>query len=222
MPEAITRPAVETTPLPLLKPAPSNPREIKDERFQNLVQSIETAPEFLWRRPVLAMADGTVYAGNMRFRAAEHLGLESIPAIREDIPEQLAKERALRDNAQWGEWAEDDLAAMLEALRSDGTAMDLLGFDERELQKLLNSLDHQGGLTDPDEVPELPEESTSMASAPPPGPSFVFRRDLDGLATLLPPSAARLRAWPSTPMLPAVVCRSSGRRGLSHQHPSMP
>ncbi|MCA9644974.1 MAG: ParB N-terminal domain-containing protein, partial [Myxococcales bacterium] len=133
MPEAPTHPSVEATPLSLLKPAPWNPRKIRDERFQNLVQSIKADPEFLWRRPVLAMADGTIYAGNMRYRAAEHLGLETIPAIREDIPEQLAKERAFRDNAQWGEWVEEDLASMLEALRIDGAAMDLLGFDEREL-----------------------------------------------------------------------------------------
>lgn len=39
----------------------------------------------------------------MRYRAVLHLGLETVPAILEDIPESLAKERALRDNAQWGE-----------------------------------------------------------------------------------------------------------------------
>ena len=85
-----------------LTPAPWNPRTIKDERFANLCRSIEADPEFLNHRPVLAMADGTIYAGNMRYRAAQHLGMETIPAIVEDIPEQLAKERALRDNAQWG------------------------------------------------------------------------------------------------------------------------
>ncbi len=35
------------------------------------------------------------------------------------MPEQLAKERALRDNAQWGEWQEDELAeALVEALEA--------------------------------------------------------------------------------------------------------
>jgi hypothetical protein len=53
-------------PLVALTPAPWNPRSIKDERFQNLCRSIEADPEFLWRRPILAQADGTIYAGNQR------------------------------------------------------------------------------------------------------------------------------------------------------------
>ena len=97
-------PAAEAVLLDRLTPAPWNPRTIKDERFQNLVRSIQADPDFLWRRPILAMADGTIYAGNMRYRAAQRLGMATVPAIIEDIPEQLAKERALRDNRQWGDW----------------------------------------------------------------------------------------------------------------------
>jgi len=146
------------TPLAALQPAPWNPRTISDERFQNLCRSIATDPEFLWRRPVLAQADGTIYAGNMRYRAAEHLGMATIAAVIEDIPDQLARERALRDNAQWGEWEDDELAALLASLRDEGSEVDLLGIGERELQQLLDRLDRQGDLTDPDDVPELPEE----------------------------------------------------------------
>ena len=68
------RSSVEVTavPLHLLQPAPWNPRVIKEARFQNLCGSIQADPEFLWRRPILAQADGTIYAGNMRYRAAQH------------------------------------------------------------------------------------------------------------------------------------------------------
>ncbi len=83
--------APRAVPLELLRPAPWNPRTIKDDRFQNLCRSIEADPEFLWRRPILAMADGTIYAGNMRFRAVQHLGMETVPALIEDVPESLAK-----------------------------------------------------------------------------------------------------------------------------------
>ena len=65
-------PVPEATPLAALHPAEWNPRDIRDERFQNLCRSIEADPEFLWRRPVLAQTDGTIYAGNMRFRAAQN------------------------------------------------------------------------------------------------------------------------------------------------------
>src|SRR3990172_6695373 len=141
-----------------LTPAPWNPRSISDQRFQNLCRSLEQDPDFLQLRPVLATKDGTVFAGNMRLRAAIHLGWETVPAILVDIPEQLAKERAMRDNAQWGEWEEDDLAALLEELKVSGSDLDLLGFDERDLRNLLNRLSNEGGLTDPDDVPPPPDE----------------------------------------------------------------
>ena len=133
-------PAVAAVPLDRLHPAPWNPRTIKDERFQNLVRSIQADPDFLWRRPILATADGTIYAGNMRYRGAQHLGMATVPAIVEDIPEQLAKERALRDNHQWGEWQDDGLAELVFGLRSDGADLALLGFTEKELAKLLDEV----------------------------------------------------------------------------------
>ena len=134
----------KAVPLDRLHPAGWNPRTINDARFQNLVRSVEADPEFLWRRPVLATADGTIYAGNMRFRAAQHLGLEAVPAIVEDIPQQLAKERALRDNHQWGEWQEDLLGEMVSGLAEMGSPLELLGFTEDALAALLGATEATG------------------------------------------------------------------------------
>ena len=99
--------AAVAVPLVELHPAPWNPRSITEGRFQNLCDSIQADPDFLWCHPVLAQADGTIYAGNMRYRAAQALGMETVPAVVEDVSDRLARERALRDNAQWGEWEED-------------------------------------------------------------------------------------------------------------------
>lgn len=155
--------AASSTPLEMLKPAPWNPRTIKDERFQNLVRSIEADPEFLWRRPILAAADGTIYAGNMRYRAAVHLGMDAVPAVVEEVDEKLAKERALRDNAQWGDWQEDQLAEMVFGLKADGSDIDLLGIETKDLERLL-SLAGTGseGLSDPDDVPEAPNNPVTQ------------------------------------------------------------
>lgn len=139
MPKADT-PIAQDVLLDRLTPAPWNPRTIRDERFKNLCRSIETDPEFMRLRPVLATTDGTIYAGNMRYRAAQHLGWKSVPAILADIPEQLAKERALRDNAQWGEWQDDELAQMLYELSESGSDVDLLGFDEKALKKIMDEV----------------------------------------------------------------------------------
>jgi len=155
----LTEPKVAAVPLAKLKPADWNPRTIRDVRFQNLCQSIEADPEFLWRRPILATADGTIYAGNMRYRAASHLGMKTVPAIVEDVPERLAKERALRDNAQWGDWNDDQLAEMVYGLAADGADVKLLGIEDDELARLLGMVGVGGteGLTDPDEIPEQVE-----------------------------------------------------------------
>lgn len=130
----------ERVPLARLKPADWNPRLILDERFKNLCRSIEADPEFLTLRPILATLDGTIFAGNMRYRAVQHLKWPDVPAILEDIPEQLAKERALRDNGSWGEWQDDDLAALIYELSESGSNLDLLGFEQSEIDRLLDSV----------------------------------------------------------------------------------
>lgn len=126
-----------------LKPAPWNPRTISDERFSNLCRSIEADPQFLWLRPVLANKGGIIYGGNMRYRAARHLGITKIPAIVVDIPDELARERAMRDNGSWGEWQKDDLSELLKEMEAQGSALDILGFNQGELDALLGNLAQQ-------------------------------------------------------------------------------
>tara|TARA_R100001530_G_C4306339_1_gene151779 strand:+ start:39 stop:620 length:582 start_codon:yes stop_codon:yes gene_type:complete len=130
-------------PLSKLKPAEWNPRLIKDERFKNLCKSIENDPEFMKLRPILATKDGTIYAGNMRYRAVQHLGWTEVDAELTDIPEKLAKERAIKDNNQFGEW-DDNLATFLDELEKEGIDLDQLGLDEPVAQ-ILDSFDLPDG-----------------------------------------------------------------------------
>jgi len=154
-------------PLTELHPIEWNPRTIRTDRFQNLCQSVQADPEFLRLRPVLAQSDGAIYAGNMRYRAAEHLKLRDIWAVIEDVPDKLAKERAIRDNQQWGEWQEDQLSELLAGLHEQGSALDILGFEDTELNKLLSSV----GLAEPETdrfaewqgMPEYESEDQSAA-----------------------------------------------------------
>lgn len=141
---------MERVPIGRLKPAPWNPRLIKDSRFKNLCKSLQADPDFMERRPILASSDGTIYGGNMRWRAAQHIGWETVPAIIDDIPEHLAKERALKDNNQFGEWQDQELAEVLVELQMGDSDLNLLGFDDKELHRLLDSV---GALGEPDFVP---------------------------------------------------------------------
>jgi DNA modification methylase len=134
---------IERVALDSLKPAEWNPRTIKDARFKELCKSLAADPDFMESRPILATADGTIYAGNMRYRAAAFLKWPDVPAVIADIPEQLAKERALRDNNAWGEWQDDQLAEMVYDLKEMGSDLSLLGFEPVRMEELL-ALSGQG------------------------------------------------------------------------------
>lgn len=148
---AAARPRAVMTKIKALTPAPWNPRTISKERFENLKRAIKRDPEMLWHRPVLAIRDGTVYAGNMRLRAATALGMTEVPAIVEPITLEQARERALRDNGSWGEYDEQALAEMLARMEPDGR--ELVGFDDDELERLLATV--QGDSAIPDEDIDL-------------------------------------------------------------------
>lgn len=149
-----------------LTPAPWNPRTISEPRFKNLCASLEADPDFLWRRPLLANIDGIVMAGNMRLRAAQHLGWTDIPAIVEDVPDVLAKERGLKDNGSWGDWQEDELAAMLWELSQENADLTLVGFDDKELKQLLDSVGGTDVPPDPREYDESVENEVKWIVCP--------------------------------------------------------
>lgn len=121
-----------------LHPAAWNPKFIRRDRLDNLKASIEADPQMLWRRPILATEDGTIYAGNQRYRACVELGWKMVPAILTPVPEELARQRLLRDNRQWGEWSDEQLQALIRELAdSDAESVGSIGFTEQELAMVL-------------------------------------------------------------------------------------
>jgi hypothetical protein len=87
---------------------------------------------------------------NQRYRAAQALGWKTIPTLFVDLDPQRARIWALRDNNSWGEWDESLLAELLAELAADGVELALVGFDSREIDRLL------AGFTadkDPDDLP---------------------------------------------------------------------
>lgn len=138
-----------------LRPAPHNPRTIDKARFEQLKRSLLADPEMLEARPVIALPNGEIVAGNMRWRAAEALGWPTIPTIYADLDERRAREWLVRDNNGFGTWQEDDLAELLYGLKESGSDLDLLGFESAELDRLLASVSDVGfpELSDADRGP---------------------------------------------------------------------
>ena|SRR5215467_1203940 len=132
--------SVQLVPIDSLTPSPHNPRKIERARFDQLKRSLAADELMLQARPVIALPDGTIVAGNMRWRAAVELGWSKIPCVTVDLDRERARVWMLRDNQAYGEWDQPPLAALLAELRDASIDLDLTGFDERELQRLLGEL----------------------------------------------------------------------------------
>lgn len=87
-----------------IKTNPNNPRLIKDEKFNKLVQSIKDFPEMLEKRPIVVNTDMIVLGGNMRLKACKEAGLKQIPIIIADWSEDQQKQFIIKDNIGFGEW----------------------------------------------------------------------------------------------------------------------
>jgi DNA modification methylase len=117
-----------------IKPNPSNPRIIKDEKFAKLVQSIKDFPQMLELRPIVINSDNIVLGGNMRLRACKEAGLKEVPVMRADdlTPEQQA-EFIIKDNVGFGEWDWEMLANQWEAEKLNDWGLDVPDFEATQL-----------------------------------------------------------------------------------------
>jgi Predicted transcriptional regulators len=93
---------------------PTNPRVIKDDKFDKLVKSINDFPDMLNKRPLIVFKDVdnkyTVLGGNMRLKALKHLNYDNVPVIiADDWTEEQKAEFLIKDNLGYGEWDWDQL-----------------------------------------------------------------------------------------------------------------
>jgi len=90
-----------------IKRNPNNPRVIKDDKFQKLVNSIEQFPKMMKLRPMVINGDNIVLGGNMRLKALEHLGYKEIPdewvKRADELTEDEQKRFIIADNVGFGD-----------------------------------------------------------------------------------------------------------------------
>lgn len=112
-------------PLTKLKSNPNNPRFIKDEAFKKLVKSLKDFPEMLEAREIVVNKDYVILGGNMRFKAAQELGLKELPVKVVDWSEEKQREFIIKDNVSGGEWDWDILANEWDTEELDDWGLDL-------------------------------------------------------------------------------------------------
>lgn len=89
---------------------PNNPRIIKDDKFEKLIQSIRNFPYMLELRPIVIDENNIVLGGNMRLKALRELGYKEVSVVlAKDLTEEQKKEFIIKDNLGFGEWNWDTL-----------------------------------------------------------------------------------------------------------------
>lgn len=136
----------------------NNSRMHTDEQISQVAASIK---EFSFTNPVLIDEENGIIAGHARVQAAKKLNLDEVPTIELiGLSEAQKKAYVIADNklALNSEWDEALLQIEIEGLKELDFDIDLLGFNEGELDDLLPEIQ---GLIDEDEVPEPPEDAIS-------------------------------------------------------------
>ena len=139
-----------------LIPYAKNSRTHSPEQVAQIAASIK---EFGFRNPILVDGVGII-AGHGRLMAAQKLGLDQVPTIDcSDMTESQKKAYIIADNklALNAGWDTAMLSIEMKDLEDEGFDLALLGFDDKELNALLQP-EIVEGLTDEDAVPDAPEE----------------------------------------------------------------
>jgi ParB-like chromosome segregation protein Spo0J len=145
-----------------LIPYARNPRTHSDAQITQIAASIKA---FGFNNPILVDSNYGIIAGHGRLLAARQLGLEEVPVIVLDhLSETQKRAYIIADNqlALNAGWDEELLRLELAALQGEDFDVNLIGFDDRELARLLADQDAVKGLTDEDAVPALPETAVSV------------------------------------------------------------
>src|SRR5665811_2172406 len=157
---SIDRLRLEMWPVARLIPSARNARTHNDAQVAEIAGSIQA---FGFSNPILVGAEGDIIAGHGRLAAARQLGLTEVPVVvLSGLTDLQRRQLMLADNriALNAGWDLDMLHLELTDLSVLGADLKALGFTAEELAKALNPAG-ANGLTDENEVPELPEKAVT-------------------------------------------------------------
>ena len=160
MDETIGTIKVEQRKVSALIPFARNSRTHSDEQVAQIAASIR---EFGWTNPILIDGNDGIIAGHGRLAAARKLGMADLPVIVLDhLTDAQKRALVIADNklAMNAGWDTELLSSEIEGLGGEGFDLSLLGFNETELAALL--AEKTEGLTDPDDIPEVPTDPVSV------------------------------------------------------------
>jgi len=116
---------------------PENARKHPDRNLEAIAASLK---RFGQQKPVIALRNGTVIAGNGTLAAARRLGWTELMVAYTDLPENEARAFAIADNrsGELAAWDDDTLRAQLAELKDlDASLANAAGYSDDELRSML-------------------------------------------------------------------------------------
>ena len=161
-------------PVERLVPYERNARTHSPEQVAQIAASIQ---EFGFTNPILVDGADGILAGHGRLAAARDMGLAEVPVIvLEHLSAAQRKAYILADNklALNAGWDENLLQQELISLQLADFDLSLLGFDENELEGLLNDADLEDGVDATTGKDQLEDADTQVVIG---SYRFALRRD---------------------------------------------
>jgi DNA modification methylase len=144
-----------------LIPYAKNARTHSENQVNQIAASIT---EFGFTNPILVDGAKGIIAGHGRLMAAKKLGLNQVPVVILDhLSEAQKRAYIIADNklAENAGWDEEILANELHDLKEENFDLDLIGFEDQELEKLFTNLYESDENEGEENLPELEEKPIS-------------------------------------------------------------
>uniref|UniRef100_A8GLM9 ParB domain protein nuclease n=1 Tax=Serratia proteamaculans (strain 568) TaxID=399741 RepID=A8GLM9_SERP5 len=135
-------------------------RNARTHNEKQLLQIVASIKEYGWTNPILVDENNVIIAGHGRIEAAARLALTDVPCIvLRNLTENQKKAYRIADNQipLNAGWDEELLSAELAELAEEDYNVDMIGFSQEELNKLLEVDIPAGGV----EIPFETDESRS-------------------------------------------------------------
>jgi len=153
---------IEQISVKKLLPYARNSRTHSEDQIGQIASSIK---EFGFTNPILIDADNQIIAGHGRLMGANRLQMKEVPCIRlSHLTESQKRAYVIADNklALNAGWDDELLALEIKDLQELDFDVSLLGFSDDELNGILDKLvEEVDGLTDEDDVPDVPKEAVT-------------------------------------------------------------
>lgn len=144
-----------------LIPYAKNARTHSENQVSQIAASIT---EFGFTNPILVDGEKGIIAGHGRLMAAKKLGLDQVPVVILDhLSDAQKRAYIIADNklAENAGWDEEILTHELADLKDLNFDLDVIGFEDQELEKLLSNLYDSDENEEEETLPELEEKPIS-------------------------------------------------------------